>query len=256
MSNRIDLSVIDWHYINLAHRKDRLAKLLPQLSRHGITAARFEAQTQQDFTGSTRDSAAMLARTGHAAGAVGCYQSHMTLWEQAIAKGTKILGVIEDDAIICDDFQQRLQYIAQNFDREWDILFLSAVYHCNPSGWHTKPLGRDFELTDLKYIHRVYGSFGTQCYLVNGERLPKLRKLMADNIYRAYAVDHCLLQLQPSLQCFSFTPGCVFQSDGASDVGTGWSQFSNFYRICGRHVFAAKLSDFDYDNYNWAEGRI
>ena len=59
-------------------------------------------------------------------GAVGCYLSHYTIWQQSIANGYKHVLIFEDDAVIHPDFCSimMLQQVAKN----WSIL--KAGYYC------------------------------------------------------------------------------------------------------------------------------
>jgi GR25 family glycosyltransferase involved in LPS biosynthesis len=243
--------LIDWHYINLDHREDRRQHIKNQLISAGITASRFKALTFEDYTGDKKNLGGML----NTPKTVGNWLSHTEVWKKA--EGTnRIAGVLEDDALLCDDFQDRLNYIQEHMDRPWDIFYLGATYHVNPAVWHKDDIGRDFELTSIKHIHRVYGAFSNQGYLVNGASVTKLISMMEKVMSKSTGSDHAMIQLQPFLQCYSFTPGMVFQIDGQSDIGDGITRFSGFLESLGRHCWANRLEDFDYDNYNWAEGAI
>jgi GR25 family glycosyltransferase involved in LPS biosynthesis len=247
---------IEWWFINRADRKDRLDHIRAELGKAGITAQRFNAYTFVDYKGPKE----LIANMMHTPGTIGNYMSHMEVVSKAV--GGKVIGVLEDDALLCDDFWQRLQYIQQRFDREWDVFYLGATYHVNPPVWHKDDLGKDFELTGIKYIHRVYGAFSNQGYLVNSDSAPKIVNILRDHMAEARGSDHIMIQYQPSLQCFSFTPGMVFQIDGPSDIAVGEhgkrqiTVFSHFLKSLGPYVWCRRLEDFDYDKYNWAEGRL
>ncbi len=241
---------IQWWYINLNHREDRRKHIDRELAKVGIAADRFAALQLKDYHGPSENIQCMM-RTPNT---VGNWLSHLAVWEKV--KGTdRVVGVLEDDALLCADFTDRLQYIEDNFKLPWDIFFLGATYHVNPPAWHVDDLGRDFELTDIKHIHRVYGAFSNQGYLVNGSSVEKLLELMEKEMPTANGSDHALIRLQPQLQCYSFTPGMVFQIDGPSDIGTGITRFSHFLKSLGPYVWCNRLEDFDYDHFDWAEGR-
>lgn len=245
--NRIRRKDIRWRYVNLAHRPERNAYVRNELARVGIAAERFNALTGADYDGPRIPKGALTQ------GQLGCLMSHLRLWENA--RGTDgILGVVEDDVMLCDDFQERMQYVEDHFDKPWDMFFWGSTYHINPSKWHKQDLGRDFEQTDVKYIHRIYGTWNTYCYFLNCQSAKRLVELFRAKLYQAKAIDHLLILLEPQLNCYCFTPGAAFQKNGPSDVGCGMTLFDGFLSM-GPYVFQRRLADFDYDSFNWAEGK-
>lgn len=248
---RIRTGNIDWWYINLARRTDRLPHIKNQLRKAGIFGQRFNAYGPEDYRGS--DEAIHLMRA--TPGTIGNFLSHTAVMDKG-RYTDKVIGVLEDDALLCSDFQERLQYIEEKFDKDWDIFYLGATYHVNPPVWHKDDLGRDFELTDLKHIHRVYGAFSDQGYLVNGRSAGRIVDTLRHNMHLASGIDTLMIRFQPEWRCYSFTPGMVFQLDGYGDVGGGMTYFSDFKRSLGPHVYAERLEDFDYDSYEWAEGQL
>ena len=179
--------------------------------------------------------------------------SHTALWELSDSLG-KCVGVLEDDAMLCSDFRQRLEYIHDNWHEPWDIMYLGATYHTDPGGvWH-KELGRDFELTDVKHIHRVYGAFSNQGYVINPDSAGNILDMVESLMAVSRGSDDALIKIQPELNCYSFTPGMVFQIDGQSDIGDGWTRFSHFRESLGPYVWSDRLGDFDYNEFfGWSD---
>lgn len=248
---RVKVSDIRWFYINLDRRGDRRKYITEQLRKVHVEAERFPAMQCTDFKGHPREVENMLTTPK----TIGNWLSHTAVWKK-VAGTSQIAGVLEDDAILCVDFQDRLKYIEENMTLPWDIIYLGATYHINPPVWYKAEFGRDFELTGIKHIHRVYGAFSNQGYLVNGERAERLLELMESYKPFAKGSDHAMIMLQPQLQCYSFTPGMVFQVDGKSDIGDGITRFSSFLKSLGPYCWTNRLSDFPYDKFNWAEGRV
>jgi GR25 family glycosyltransferase involved in LPS biosynthesis len=251
MSNYFDRSRIIWHYINLDHREDRRQHIAKELAKASLSANRFRAYTLADYKG-TPEQVAVMMRTPKT---IGNWLSHTGVWE-TVADTDRIAGVLEDDALLCEDFQSRLAYIDEHMDRPWDIFYLGATYHVNPAVWHKDDIGRDFELTGVKHIHRAYGVFSNQGYLVNGPSVRRLLAMMEQVKHVATGSDHAMIMLQPQLQCYVFTPGMVFQIDGQSDIGSGRTEFSGFLKSLGPHCWANCLEDFDYDSQNWGPGDV
>lgn len=238
---------IDWWYINLSHRKDRLGHIEAELDKAGITARRFEALRKEDYDGPPE----AVANMQSTANTIGNWLSHTAVIRKAAETGD-VVGLLEDDALICSDITDRLQYIQDNFHRPWDIFFLGATFHADEAVWHPE-LGRDCRMTDVRHILQVYGAFSNQGYLINGKSAPRILEMMEERKPKSRGSDHALIQIQPELNCYAFVPGMVFQIDGPSDIGEGITRFSHFRESLGEYVWADQLEDFDYDA--WAEGR-
>jgi GR25 family glycosyltransferase involved in LPS biosynthesis len=244
---KISLKNIDFNYINNKSRTDRLEHIKNELSKFDIKANRFEAITNPDehnvffYTTNHPHQASHWTK-----GQKGCYLSHKFLLENH--KTDNILGILEDDVTFCEDFIERMKYVEDNFNLDWDIFFLSSFYHLNSdkNRWH--PNG-DYELTDIKYIHRTYGSFTTHSYLVNPKSINKILDKMDEFFKYSYAIDHLYILIQPHLNVYAFTPGMTNQILSYSDILSGIKDQTMFKNICGEHYFSNKLSDFNYDNY-------
>jgi len=238
-----------WRYINLDHRTDRLEQIQRQLDRVGITAERFPAFVKEQYVGSMDRVQLMMATPN----TIGNWLSHTALWKLAASRG-KCVGVLEDDALLCSDFRKRLEYIHENWHWPWHIMYLGSTYHVDPGGvWH-KELGHDFELTDVKHIHRVYGAFANQGYIINPDHALAVLRMVSDVMPESRGSDDALIKVQPKLLCYAFTPGMVFQFDGQSDIGNGFTRFSHFLESLGPHCWCDRLEDFDYDAYfKWSK---
>lgn len=243
----IEREKIVWRYLNLSHRIDRLRHIRAQLEKVGIVGQRFNALRKEDYTGPPENVAMMQATPN----TIGNYLSVLALYRTVIGTDN-ILGMLEDDALLCSDFQQRLQYIEDNFRFDWDVFFLGATVHVDEAPWHPE-LGKDCELTDVKHILRTYGAFSNQGYLINPDSSQKILEMMQERMPHSRGSDHALIQIQPQLNCYCFVPGMVFQIDGQSDIGDGITEFSKFRETLGPHVWADRLEEFDWDE--WVEAR-
>ena len=235
--NKILIDNIDFHCINLKNRTDKREQFKSEISKVNLKVKFFDGcepnYRLQNFNLSHQKP-----------GQQGCFASHISLMQNHTSN--KILGIFEDDAEFCDDFALRLKYVEKYFDVEdWDIFFLSAFYHHN-SHWHKK----DWDLTDTKYIHRVYGAFTTHSYLINPKSINKIIKKLHDVHHKATAIDHAFILIEPELKCYSFTPGMVTQRESMSDINHEvFNQTNYFLGKAGQHIYAKNMKDFDYDNY-------
>jgi GR25 family glycosyltransferase involved in LPS biosynthesis len=237
---KISLNDIDFKCISLPTRTDRRDWVDSHLKSFNIPFEYFDALTEKD----NNENLVFLPETK--LGNIGCALSHYNLIKNH--NSDKIIGIFEDDVLLCDDFHERFSYIENNFNLDWDIFFLSAFYHLNDDKSRWNESG-DFEFTDIKYIHRVYGSFCTHSYLVNPKSKDKVLKLFKENSHKSYAVDHLYILIQPQLNCFSFTPGMTNQIVSVSDIDKSIKDQNIFQTVVGQHFFTKKLSDLNYENY-------
>lgn len=239
-SNKIKLNDIDFKCISLKKRNDRRDWINSHLPKFNIKYEFFDAITDNNEYN-------VNFPKKYNKGQIGCFLSHYKLLKTH--NSNKILGIFEDDVELCDDFLDRFKYIEDNFNLDWDIFFLSSYYHLNDHKDRWNKSG-DFELTDTKYIHRVYGAFTTHSYLVNPKSINKILKLIDENINDTYAIDHVYCaKIESKLNCFSFTPGMANQRVSYSDVDGASKDPNEFRFIIGEHYYANNLKDFDYDKY-------
>ena len=240
-SKKILLDEIEFKCISLPNRTDRREWVETHLNSFNIPFEFFNAKTS---SAQNYDNLKFLQ--GIKGPNIGCALSHYEIIKNH--NSNKILGIFEDDVLLCEDFLERFTYIENNFNLDWDIFFLSSFYHLNTDNnrWHKSG---DFEFTDIKYIHRVYGSFCTHSYLVNPNSKDKILKLIRENSHKSYAIDHLYILIQPELNCFSFTPGMANQIVSHSDIDNTVKNQKTFEKTVGPHYFVNKLNDFDYDKY-------
>lgn len=240
VSNRIKLNNIEFKCISLKGRNDRRDWINSHLPNFNINYNFFDAIVDDNEYG-------IKFPKAYNKGQIGCFLSHYKLLKTH--NSNKILGIFEDDVVLCEDFLERFKYIEDNFDLDWDIFFLSSYYHLNEHKDRWNESG-DFELTDIKYIHRVYGAFTTHAYLVNPKSITKILNLIDENIHDTYAIDHVYCaKIESKLNCYSFTPGMTNQKISYSDVDNNKKDPSIFKNILGDHYYVDNLKDFDYDKY-------
>ena len=57
---------------------------------------------------------------------IGCYLSHKKAWQRCVESNLPTL-ILEDDFILCDEFQSKLAALLKNAD-QWDFLRLQGLY--------------------------------------------------------------------------------------------------------------------------------
>jgi hypothetical protein len=95
-------------------------------------------------------------------GAVGCYLSHLTIWQEAIAKGYKNVLIFEDDAVIHPQFCELM--MQARVPSDWAIF--KAGYFCI-----------NCRETEYNYVE-LKKDWCLHAYFINTENLPKYMKEM------------------------------------------------------------------------------
>ncbi|MBQ1203704.1 MAG: glycosyltransferase family 25 protein, partial [Loktanella sp.] len=125
---RADLGI--W-LINLDRDTDRLAGMQSQLDALGLEYTRFPAIYGKDRAGelATRVDADAYARNmgqtispGH----MGCYASHVAVWEAFATSDATVALILEDDVIFHDDFLESLD-LALAQAAHWDMLRFNCI---------------------------------------------------------------------------------------------------------------------------------
>lgn len=239
-------------FINLAHRKDRLTAMEATLKKAGIPAIRTEALRPIGVIGIIEPMSRLDVMFNRTPGAIGCHFSQVAVMEEAL-KQKKHAWVMEDDLDICDDIQERLDYIEQFCSTHpWDIIWMGGTFHVNPPHWWDKQLGRDAQCTDDPRMMRTFGCFCTYSYIVNQNSIEKVLHGLDHWLDRSMGIDWAMIMLQPTLLTYAFVPGCCKQYDNQSDIGNGITRFSNFKEL-GPYWYARRMEDFDPTTFNWKE---
>ncbi len=248
--NGFSRSTLDTWYINLDKRTDRKAQIEAELARACLHGRRLSAFTKEDWTGPESDVVLMRPT----ANTIGNWLSHTYLM-RTVQNTERDVLIVEDDTLLCADFQERLQYLEEYLPEDWDIVFLGATFHLDPPQWHAEDLGRDVEVTDDPHLMRAYGVWSNHGYIVRGKSAGKILSLMRSIMPKAAGSDTALIMLQPQLKAYVMVPGAVFQRDSESDIGVGITRFSPFLKL-GPYVYTEKLDDFDPANFDWKEAKI
>lgn len=192
-----DLSV--W-CINLDRATARWGQMQPRLAALGLEAERFPAidgRAGPDRIAAALDAPAFRWNMGREALAaeVGCYLSHLAVWEQLVQSGKPVALVLEDDVVFHDDFLPALEAALAVVDR-WDMLKLNRIRAKLPVAQ-----GRAGNWTLNAYLGPATG-FGA--YLITRELalrlLPRMLPVRMPVDYEAtrwWAHDFRLLGLEP-----------------------------------------------------------
>lgn len=94
-------------------------------------------------------------------GAIGCYLSHVKVWEHILKNNHSIALVFEDDAKVPSNFLKQTKKYIKNVPNNWDIILLG--YLCN-------------KCLEYKEYNKVERFMLTHCYLIKKETILKILK--------------------------------------------------------------------------------
>ena len=177
----IDITQVKSHVINLKSNTKKLERVQKSLNAISIFPERFDAVYGKDLDPLyidkiTYPSVQYTIKNGRyidsnieTLGAIGCYLSHVKLWEALANSNDEMLLILEDDAITNNfsafQINQFLNEIREN-DPEWDVIFLG----------YTKPSpspNADIPITESVYkINEI--TFQTHAYLLSKKGALKL----------------------------------------------------------------------------------
>lgn len=249
---RFQVDQLDPWVVNLEHRTDRWEMMQRELRQIHMTARRFSAMAPDEY--SERPGAGPLIEGQRTAGNWASF-AHLMRMNQGTDRN---LLLLEDDVFFCSDFWRRMDYLERYLTMPWDVVFLGATFHLErnaPNGrWHPERRN-DVERTHAKHIFRAYGVWSNHGMIVRGRSAGKVLGAMRSVLNVARGSDHALILAQPTLNCYVFVPGCVFQHNGRSDVAEGqhpYTMFSNFLKL-GPYVYQDRMNVWDIDDYDWDE---
>lgn len=177
--------------INLDRRQDRMDKLGAQLDELGIEYDRFSAHDANE-----------LGIKPYIAGT----WSHTTVWSKyrQIFGDIKIL-VLEDDALFCENFNEKFAEVMQTLPEDWDVFYLGALVD--------KRTGKVEKVND--HWARQIVSTGTQAYCINPKRLERFYEEIKD---KEWYIDVELRMLAEQYNAYIAQPNLVTQFPSFSDL--------------------------------------
>lgn len=188
--------------INLAHRTDRWESMEVQFEEHGLTVERFNAIEGTDIKRMTRASV----------GNNGCTLSHWELVSRARVMNLPAIMVLEDDAVLCENFQQHLDEVIEALDidcPDWDMLMFG--------GSHKEPL-----LGSHPLYRQCTKTLTTHGYIIRQSLYDTVIKIMQE---LDTEVDGYYSSLQPSRKIFVANPPLAWQRADYSDIQQRWMDY-------------------------------
>jgi GR25 family glycosyltransferase involved in LPS biosynthesis len=167
------------YLIHLPHRKDRLVEFKKHVRNCNLQTEIeiFKAVNGNELelsnipiTDLARHELEELERTGYRSrhyqltkGAIGCYLSHVQIWEKCLSEGHDSCLILEDDAYLPKDFTYKTKVALRDVNPDFDILVLGLI--CN-------------ECTSESKLRKVNRFWQTHAYIIKANAIRKIMKHM------------------------------------------------------------------------------
>uniref|UniRef100_A0A7S1SF49 Glycosyl transferase family 25 domain-containing protein n=1 Tax=Alexandrium catenella TaxID=2925 RepID=A0A7S1SF49_ALECA len=176
--------------VNLDKSVERWKTCQEELAANGITAERFPATLGKSMTDEElKEKTTWAARYFCTPGMIGCFMSHLRIWNRVAKEGHPAVVVFEDDIVILHkDFNSQLQSLLKELPDDWDVCLLGAVgcvaperepfymrlYGLVTGGGRASP-GKTRMVSPNVYV--PYRPAGTHAYMVSQKGAEKLSRL-------------------------------------------------------------------------------
>jgi glycosyl transferase, family 25 len=224
------------------HRRQRFVDL-----NHGFRFEFFDAVDGRQIDKSKFFGSPLAqADVPYSPGAIGCALSHLTLWERSIREQA-ILTVVEDDAILRQDFEAKSQELIARLPPDWDIImwgwnFDSILSVLAMPGVSTtvisfsqnslrQAIGRFQTELFEPHIFRLDKCFGTCAYSISPAGSRKFRQgcfpLRPEKVFFPYlnrvlpndGIDIAMNRIYPTTNSYvSFPPLAVTPNDNSQSL--------------------------------------
>lgn len=224
------------YYINLSRRPDRLAEIEVELSRFNLGGTRISAVDGQTL-GAWNDANGIQGKYWNK-GALACAMSHRNVLLDAKKHGYEKILVLEDDAVLTDNFLQVLQNGSKDLPDDWHLLYLSANHgHPVPMAMPTRQdrIGEN--------LYKLKGSLTTHGIIYH----KRSYGIILGFLSQPYApLDMFYATYQKVFPCYILTPGVASQRASYSDVQDAPMDYMNEWKIdFVNHLKPVRLAEVD-----------
>jgi GR25 family glycosyltransferase involved in LPS biosynthesis len=180
--------------INLEKRTDRLQRMEQQFINLDIDVTKFIA-----VDGEKTD------KLGYQAGVYGCFLSHMNVYTDAIAKQHSTIIILEDDAMIHENFKNTIIETLGSLPANWNICYLGGTNIVSP-------------IPFKKGISKCIETLSTVGYIVQISFIKEMLPFLEKNLKTGQEIDKALTYLQKIHDMFVMSPRIVYQYESYSDI--------------------------------------
>ena len=208
------------YYINLDKRQDRKAHMESQLMKLNLASARVAAI---DGAGIKWDVKFGINSKFWNSGAFAYCLSYRCIIIDAMKNNHDNIFVMDDDAVLADNFFEVLDKAFNDLPKDWHMLYLGAN-HGVP-----EPVSMPSEEDRVgDHLYKLKGSMGSHAIIINKRVFPTLLNFLAN----PYApLDLYLSVYQKFFPCYITYPGLAHQLGGHSDILNQTINYSNDWNI-------------------------
>jgi hypothetical protein len=135
-------------------------------------------------------------------GAIGCFLSHVKIWEDIISSGKNSALIFEDDARPPPNLYNVLNKIMAKIPDDWDIVLLGK--HC-------------YECEDMEEYYKVKRFILLHCYMISKQGILKI--FNEKNMFPiSQQLDAYLSEISGIINIYSPKNNIVFQSNSRTDI--------------------------------------
>lgn len=183
--------------INLKRRPDRLAEAKEELKKWCF-------QEPEIFEAIDGNKVPIPVGWEQGGGAWGCMQSHRHILEKAIMDGIKSVMVLEDDFVLCDDFEYKVKKFLTEVPKDWEQLMLGGQHLSNPKGIKSG-------------IVKCINCQRTHAYAIRGKFLKELYAKWHSSHSKVHC-DWIMGPLQAQFKVYAPDPFLIGQRTSQSDI--------------------------------------
>ena len=199
------------YVINLEHRKDRWEKIQEQFAKNDISMTnviKWKAVNGKDLSNDQLyHYTSKLCYYFCNAGIVGCFLSHLSIWQDVVKNKYNKVLILEDDVQFTYNIKQ-LNTLIKSTPKDWDINFLGSY------GSSIDPNVCTFTTTSNKLVAPNIIDpcwiTGAHAYMINYNSAKKLVNILP-KVY--YHVDFCMTSKNNGLKIYAQYPPIIKQND-------------------------------------------
>mmetsp|Transcript_10641 Transcript_10641/g.28443 ORF Transcript_10641/g.28443 Transcript_10641/m.28443 type:complete len:467 (+) Transcript_10641:67-1467(+) len=114
--------------VNLDKSVDRWKNCQEEFATQDLKAERFPATLGKAMTDiELAENTTFGARYFCTPGMIGCFMSHLRIWQKVAEEGHAAVIVLEDDVVLFPNFSDRVQMLLKELPDDWEVCLLGAV---------------------------------------------------------------------------------------------------------------------------------
>lgn len=213
--------------INLDKDRDKLEEFDKNMKKNNIKYDRFNAiigsQVEQREPRLTD-----YCNTFCPDGMKGCALSHRTIWDNMVKNDWKNIMIFEDDAIVDDTFDRRVQDVWNHLPKDYDIVYFGCSFGCNDDSNINKLFKKINGIETKKineFIETSEGNAGLYGYMIS---LEAAKKFITNKIN--WHIDYQILSWIQTYNytAYSLNNNIVETSTDNSNIGDKYPVVLNF----------------------------